>query len=165
MKRIKTWAAAHSVLSTIIVMLAITGTAAAAAWIIYTGAQGAGSGQKFGTASGGLAVSFADDVAKDNTFAGLVPGGSESTYVLATNNAGVAEQLTGDNGTTFTSNPSDCAAHLHVNPALFTTPPTIAANATNAETLLTNAITADASVPNDCSGATWTVNFKFTTSP
>ena len=164
MKRIKTWIAAHTVLAAIIGSLVIAGTAAAS-WIIYTGATGVASGQQFAVATTNTAVTLANDAPKVNQFSGLAPGGTESTYALITNNTvpAVAESITGGSAV-FASTPSDCASHLSLNPAAF--PIAVPATDSSTEHLLSNFIKADATLPNDCSGGSWTItSMNLTTNP
>ncbi len=99
MKRIKTWVAAHSVLTTIVLMLAITGSAFAA-WIVFSGVSGSG-GAKVGTAQVSPALSLTPQY--DGTQ--VIPGQDGTVKADIKNNDTVAHTLTALTFGTITATP------------------------------------------------------------
>ncbi len=137
--------------------------AAFAAWIIYTGLNGSGSGS-FGSATSTLTAITITGGAVPN-IAG--PGDSENMPVTIQNNAPKPENVLSVTGTV-TSTPSDCAAHLTMTDPGYSGPGTgvapigLGANGVfNGQHVV---ITADGSLPDDCQNGSYTVTFAGTTS-
>ncbi len=137
--------------------------AAFAAWIIYTGLNGSGSGS-FGSATSTLTAVTITGGAVPN-IAG--PGDSENMPVTIQNNAPKPENVLSVTGTV-TSTPSDCASHLTMTDPGYSGPGTgvapigLGANGTfNGQHVV---ISADGTLPDDCQNGSYTVTFSGTTS-
>lgn len=139
---------------TIVGVLA-TASAAFAAWLIYTGASGTATGNFATAGSAGTAITMAPqgtgyDVA-------VVPGGTGQgvNWTLTNNDPSQAHTVSGVTAT-FTTTPQDCGAHMSIpaaDLALFNV--TVPAGGTT--TVSGIHVVADSSLPNDCSGGTWSV--------
>lgn len=150
------------IITALVAALALPG-AALAAWIIYSGVGGSASGSFTSTTTTQNAIT----VQLQGVPALAGPGDSEQMSVVLKNaDPSNAHAVTALTGTAFSSTPSDCAAHLtytdgggSLNPIIGTSVP--AGGQVNSAGVT---IHADASLPSDCVGGSYTLSFAGTTS-
>jgi hypothetical protein len=152
------------VVSFVVGVVLAAAVGAAAAWVVfnYTGASGSTT-QQFDTSStqtvGALSYSSTGPGAP-----ALAPG-SETTIPMkvVNNDPAVAHALTGNLTFAITSNPAHCADHLTMaDTGSVNWPLTVAAGATVPGSI---GVVADAGLPADCAGASYTVAISGATTP
>ena len=159
LRRFKSWRRQTQIAVGLVAALVFAG-GAFAAWAIFTGGQGTAQGS-FGSATTNPALTITD-LGTPSPVSGPSGGGKVLVAVNNVNPNNVAETITGETDT-FTSTPSDCAAHLSVQgnsplvgaivPPSGSTPP---------EVIL---IAADSSLPGDCPNGTFTLHISLTSNP
>jgi hypothetical protein len=132
----------------LVVALALTG-AAVAAFILYTGVNGSGSGTFDPTTQATPAVTLTGQTQPQ-----LGPDTSALMTVSATNNANHAVTLTSVTGA-FTSSPPECASHLSVSGASGLG----GSYAVGEVRSGTVTIALDGAAPSSCAGGSWSVAF------
>lgn len=146
----------RKVLALLSVMAVFGGGSALAAWIIYSGGHGTSSGT-ITTATMQDAVTVSQDPSNNTPVAG--PGQTGTDTIDFTNKSGVDETITGATAT-ITSTPADCASHLSVNSSALT-----GRDVPTNGSFYSTTVSADSSLPTDCSGGSYTINWVLTTSP
>lgn len=130
---------------------------AVAAFILFTGVNGSGSGSFTAGSSTNSAITI--NGGSQPVLSG--PGDTQTMAVTATNNdASNTHQLSSLAGA-FTSSVGGCDSHLSVTGTSLTSQ-TISAGGSQSGSV---SIRADAGTPNSCAGATWSVAFSGTTTP
>lgn len=175
MKRMYSWSRGtrrRTAVVASVLALVLAGTAAAA-WIIFTGAQGSSYG-KFGTAQTNTAIVFTQDSAlfASSNGVAVVPGTS-GDVALDLNNVTTGtvslNSVSGDTTTFVDSAHPACASHLTLNTAAFNAalPFAVSPGATGPSHtwLVPGAISADASTPAVCSGDPLQINLVGLTTP
>jgi hypothetical protein len=134
--------------------LAVAG-AAVAAFLVFSGATGSGSGSfEAGSTTPAIEITGTSQPV-------LSPGVNAAMNVSVHNlDANAAHSLTNLEGTTFSSTPPECASHLAVATASI-----IGSYAANETETGTVTLGADASLPAACAAGTWSVSFGGTTTP
>jgi hypothetical protein len=128
-----------------------------AAWTIFSGVSGTGSG-KIGNPTVIGALSF---VAIPNTVP-VIPGSPGSFDATAHNDTGVTQTITTISGTV-TASIAGCASHLSIDPAQFVGLSLSATPVGGFDLHRANAIVADNTLPANCAGADITVTLTGTT--
>jgi hypothetical protein len=133
--------------------LVLVSSAAAAGFILYSGANGSGQGTfAGGTNSPAITITGTSQPELDQ-------GGQADLNVTVTNNdPDAAHSLTNLDGTTFSTTPAECAAHMAV--ATATIIGSYAAGETRNGTVTIGTLP---DIPSTCAGGTWTINFGGTT--
>jgi hypothetical protein len=148
-----------SVASAVITMLVCAGTAVAA-WVIYSGINGSAGGSFSSTTTSATALTYATGTPAATA---LTPGSSTTVNVKLTNNDPSISHTVTTLTSAFTSSPVDCAAHLTTGTVTGIGGGTVVpAGGSVTGTVIVNA---DASLPNDCVGGTYTLTFSGTSTP
>jgi hypothetical protein len=160
LRRFKSWRRRTQLAVVLVAVLAFAGSALAG-WIIFTGGQGTAQGS-FGSATSTNPALTITDLGSGVPITGPSGQGTVKIAVNNVNPGNVAETITGETDT-FTSTPSDCAAHLSVQPNSplvgLVVPP-----GGSTGTLIIN-LASDSSLPNDCPNGSFTLHISLTSNP
>lgn len=145
----------RKLLSILATFVLLTGTAIAA-FVIYSGVQGSGSGAFSAAQQAGAAVNITASFPDIDG-----PGASVGASANVTNlDPGLAHSVTAISAA-FSSTPSSCAAHLSFAP-VDALPWAVPAAATVNKFV---SVTAGAGIPNECAGGSYTLALTGVTSP
>jgi len=145
------------VVAVIIGALALS-TAALAAWIIYSGLGGSAGGTFSSATSSASALTYSDT---GTAATALTPSSSTTVNVKITNSDPNIAHTVSTLTSTFTTTPTDCAAHLTIGTVTGVGGGTVVA--AGGSVTGTIAVNADATLPADCVGGTFVMTFAGTT--
>ena len=159
LRRFKAWRRRTQLVVVLAAALVFAGSALAA-WVIFTGGQGAVQGS-FGSATTSPALTITDL----GSGSPISCPGCTGTVKLLVNNVNpnnVSETITGETDT-FTSTPSDCASHLSVQGNAPLAGTVVPPNGSTPTEIIT--VAADSTIPGDCPNGSYTLHISLTSNP